>query len=193
MALRNDGEINAEKFAPGFKLKPYIKRIFDVSAATVGLVLFAPVLFVVSVAIAVELTGPILIRETRYGYKGPIRVFKFRLDGPGRNRSDDRTTWIGQLVRSSGIDELPQLLNVLCGDMSIVGPRAYHSARDLSLSTLSKVKPGMTGWAQISGRREDFEATHQRFREDLRYVENWTLFLDVKIILAALFSRKVNL
>ena len=190
MALRNDVEINAEEFEPRFKLKPYVKRIFDVSAATVGLVLFAPVLFVVSVAIAVESTGPILIRETRYGYKGPIRVFKFRPDGAGRNRSDDLTTWIGQLLRSSGIDELPQLLNVLRGEMSIVGPRAYHSARDPSLSILSDVKPGMTGWAQISGRREEFESTHQRFSEDLRYVENWTLFLDVKIILAALVSRK---
>ena len=180
-----DAQINANQLLPKFRLNPRAKRTFDVVAASVGLVVFAPILLFVSLTIAAKSPGPILIRETRYGYKGPIRVFKFRLDGAGRRQD---TTWVGRILHSSRIDELPRLLNVLRGEMSIVGPRPYRSVQDHSLSILHDVKPGLTGLAQMSDRRGEFESAHQRIRDDLCYVENWTLFLDVKIMLAALFS-----
>ena len=189
MASRNE-ETFGEESAPKLKLNPYVKRIFDISVATVGLVLYGPVFLIVSLAIAVEAPGPILIRETRYGYQGPIRVFKFRPDVADRNRNTYYTTVVAQILHSSGVGQLPQLLNVLCGEMSIVGPHPDNSAREHSLSILYDVKPGMTGLAQMSDNREELGSALQRIREDLRYVQNWTLFLDVKIVLTALFSRK---
>ena len=135
------------------------------------LILYGPVFLIVSLAIAVEAPGPILIRETRYGYQGPIRVFKFRPDVADRNRNTYYTTVVAQILHSSGVGQLPQLLNVLCGEMSIVGPHPDNSAREHSHSILYDVKPGMTGLAQMSENREELGSALQRIREDLRYVK----------------------
>ena len=100
-------------------------------------------------------------------------------------------TPVGRILRRTGIDELPQLLNVLRGEMSIVGPRPYTSRQDLfenRLMPLLNVKPGMTGWSQITESREGLRTTEQRIIDDLHYVENWSLLLDIKIILMTAFS-----
>jgi len=96
-------------------------------------------------------------------------------------------------LRQNGIDELPQLLNVLRGEMSIVGPRPYTSRQYVfgkQIMPLLNVKPGMIGWSQISESREGFRTTEQRINDDLHYVENWSLFLDIKIILMTTFSQR---
>jgi putative colanic acid biosynthesis UDP-glucose lipid carrier transferase len=98
-----------------------------------------------------------------------------------------------RILRRTGIDELPQLLNVLRGEMSIVGPHPYTSRQDLfenHFMPLLNVKPGMTGLSQITEAREGFRTTEQRIKDDLHYVENWSLFLDIKIILMTAFSQQ---
>ena len=126
----------------------FAKRAFDVVAATMGLLLFAPILLITSIAIKLDSRGPILIRETLYGYKNrAIEVRKFRVVTvrPEGERIDLPLTWVGQILRRTGIDELPQLFNVLRGEMSIIGPRPCTHPTAL----LNRDKPGLTDWAQI--------------------------------------------
>jgi Undecaprenyl-phosphate glucose phosphotransferase len=186
-----------------------LKRVFDIVAAVAGLFLLSPLLLVVSMAIKLDSSGPILFRQTRHGYNNtPIRVFKFRSmtameDGQAfrqATKNDPRMTRMGRIIRRTNIDELPQLINVLLGDMSIVGPRPHPVALNQTfqqhISPLSRrhnVKPGITGWAQVNGYRGEtntLEKMQRRFECDLYYIDNWSLSLDVKIILMTLFSRQ---
>lgn len=186
-----------------------IKRGFDIVAAVTGLVLLSPLLLMVSVAIKLDSRGPVLFRQTRHGYNNhPIRVFKFRSmttmeDGHAfrqATKNDPRMTRIGRIIRRTNIDELPQLINVLFGEMSIVGPRPHPVAMNemfqKQISPLSRrhnVKPGITGWAQVNGYRgetDTLEKMQRRFECDLYYIDNWSLLLDVKIILMTLFSKR---
>ena len=180
-----------------FKLDQRAKRVFDIVAATMGLILFAPILLVTSIAIKLDSRGPIFIRETLYGCNNrAIQVLKFRLVTACAEaiRINPRATRVGRILRRAGIDELPQLFNVLRGEMSIVGPRPHAGRRDLfehqSTLLLIGVKPGLTGWAQVIG-REECETTEQRVNHDLHYVQNWSLFLDIKIVLMTLVSKKL--
>jgi Undecaprenyl-phosphate glucose phosphotransferase len=187
-----------------------IKRAFDVAAAIAGLILLSPLFVVVSLAIKLDSRGPVLFRQTRHGYNNePIRVLKFRsmtVMEDGDNfipviRHDPRVTPLGCILRHTNIDELPQLFNVLVGDMSIVGPRPHATAQNefffeliSSFSRRHNVKPGITGWAQVNGHRGDtdtLEKMRRRVEHDLYYIDNWSLFLDLKIIVMTLFSRKV--
>jgi Undecaprenyl-phosphate glucose phosphotransferase len=187
-----------------------IKRAFDVAAAIAGLILLSPFFVIVSLAIKLDSRGPVLFRQTRHGYNNePIRVLKFRSmtvmeDGDNFRpaiRHDPRVTRLGRILRRTNIDELPQLFNVLVGDMSIVGPRPHATAQNelfaeviSSFSRRHNVKPGITGWAQANGYRgntDTLEKMRRRVENDLYYIDNWSLFLDLKILVMTLFSRKV--
>jgi Undecaprenyl-phosphate glucose phosphotransferase len=185
-----------------------MKRLFDVAAAGTGLLLLSPFLALVALAIKLDSRGPVFFRQTRHGYNNEtIRVFKFRSmttteDGYAfrqARRDDPRVTRVGQVLRRTNIDELPQLLNVLTGEMSIVGPRPHPVALNRMfeehISPFSRrhnVKPGITGWAQVNGHRgqtDTLEKMQRRFECDLYYIENWSFLLDMKIILMTLFSK----
>jgi Undecaprenyl-phosphate glucose phosphotransferase len=185
-----------------------MKRAFDTVVAAVGLILLAPVFAVVSIAIKLDSRGPVFFLQTRHGYNNElIRVFKFRSmttteDGEAfrqAKKNDPRVTRVGRILRRSNIDELPQLLNVLIGEMSLVGPRphpvALNTTFERQISPFSRrhnVKPGITGWAQVNGYRgatDTLEKMQRRFEHDVYYIDNWSFVLDVKIILMTLFSK----
>jgi Undecaprenyl-phosphate glucose phosphotransferase len=187
----------------------YLKRAFDVVTAIAGLILFSPLFLCAAVAIKLDSPGPVFFRQTRHGYnKQAIGVFKFRTmttlengsDFKQVRRNDDRVTPVGRILRSSNIDELPQLINVLMGQMSLVGPRPHACAhndmfegRILPFARRHNVKPGITGWAQVNGARgetDTLEKMQQRIEYDLYYIDNWSPLLDVKIIVMTLFSKK---
>jgi Undecaprenyl-phosphate glucose phosphotransferase len=192
---------------PLTRLQRAEKRLFDIVAAAVGLILLAPLFAIVALCIRLEGPGPFLFRQTRYGFnQEPFRIFKFRTmtameDGAevkAATRADPRVTRVGAVLRRFSIDELPQLLNVLMGEMSIVGPRPHALAHDqryvASISRYARrhnVKPGITGWAQVCGHRgeiHDEEGMRARVEHDLYYVDNWSLWLDVKIVLMTFLS-----
>ena len=130
------------------------KRIVDVAAATMGLLLFSPLFLVVSVAIKLNSRGALFVREARYGHKNrPIRLLRFRLVTARAENglTGPQLTRVGRIISQSGIDELPQLFNVLCGEMSLVGPQPFRHPG----ASLNKVKPGMIRWAQIVATREE--------------------------------------
>jgi lipopolysaccharide/colanic/teichoic acid biosynthesis glycosyltransferase len=181
--------------APAFRRNRSVKRAFDIVAAGIGLLLFSPILLIVSIAIKLDSRGPVFCRETLYGYKDRgIRVFKFR-SMTACAEADRTLTRVGQVLRQTGIEDIPQLLNVLLGEMSIVGPRPYASRQHLFeyglMPLLNGFKPGMTGLAQINDARQGFGTTKQHINDDVRYVETWSLLLDIKIILMTLFLRKL--
>ena len=178
-------------------LCPGAKRAFDVFAATICLTLLCPLILVVSVAIKLNSRGPIFIRETEYGYNNrPIHVLKFRSATTcvKANCINSHVTQVGQVLRRTGIDRLPQLINVLLGDMSIVGPAPSPSPQHLHdyglMPMLAGIKPGMTRGVQITEHHHGFDAMKQSIDDDLHYVMNWSIFLDIKIILAVLSSER---
>ncbi|HZR58093.1 MAG TPA: sugar transferase [Terriglobales bacterium] len=177
------------------------KRVFDLLAASVAVVLLFPVLMIVALVVRVFFGAPILFRQARPGLKGQLfNCLKFRTmtdarDAHGRLLPDaDRLTWLGKLLRSTSLDELPELINVIRGEMSLVGPRPLL-ARYLERYTPEQmrrhdVKPGITGWAQINGRNA--LNWNQKFELDLWYVDHRSFWLDVKILLMTvwkLFTR----
>jgi len=200
MAVHDDGSVGRRRVlsaVPALEPGGRVKRVFDIVAATTGLVLLSPIILVAALAIKLDSRGPIFSREIAYGYKNrAIRVFKFRTATVCTKASltNSHVTRVGRVLRQTGIDDLPQLLNVLGGAMSIVGPRPYTCRRDLFEIRLTPllhgVKPGLTGWAQINEYRDGFTTTEQRVNDDLYYVKNWSLFLDIKIILLSLVSQK---
>jgi sugar transferase EpsL len=172
-------------------VRQVLKRLFDILGATMGLVLLAPVMLVAALAVLVTLGRPILFTQRRPGLNGRLfTIRKFRTlrsahDANGRALPDaDRMTPVGQLLRSSSVDELPELWNVLVGDMSLVGPRPLlpeymplYSARQ---ARRHEVRPGITGWAQVNGRNA--LGWDQRLEMDVWYVENRSIMLDVRIL-----------
>jgi Undecaprenyl-phosphate glucose phosphotransferase len=189
-----------------------IKRALDITASSVGLILMSPLFLGVAVAIKLDSSGPVLFRQVRHGYNNrTIWVLKFRTmttleDGYAFTQvksGDPRVTKIGRLLRRTNADELPQLFNVLVGEMSLVGPRPHPIAlnkmfeeRILPFSRRHNVKPGITGWAQVNGCRgetDTLEKMQRRFEHDLHYIDNWSLTFDLKIILLTLFSRTAYL
>ena len=186
-----------------------LKRCFDILAAIAGLIVAAPLMLVAAIAIKLGSPGPVFFRQTRHGYNNrTIKIIKFRSmttleDGSAFRqvqRNDSRITRVGQLLRRTNIDELPQLFNVLRGDMSIVGPRPHATAhnemfqgRILPFARRHNVKPGITGWAQVNGCRgetDTLEKMRQRVEYDLYYIDNWSFLLDLKILVMTVFSRK---
>lgn len=168
-----------------------MKRIFDIVLAFIGLILLLPVLLVVSVLIYAKLGSPILFTQVRPGFKGkPFRMIKFRtmkdaVDKNGFPLPDaERMTAFGLFLRSTSLDELPELWNVLKGDMSLVGPRPllmqYLPLYSRTQTRRHEVKPGVTGWAQVNGRNS--VSWDDKFKLDIWYVDNKSLWLDIKII-----------
>jgi exopolysaccharide biosynthesis polyprenyl glycosylphosphotransferase len=185
------------------------KRVFDLAGASFGLVLLAPLLALVSIAIALDSPGPLIYRQERRGFNGEsFYIWKFRsmrVTEPGTamrqaQKDDDRVTSIGRIIRRLSIDELPQLINVLRGEMSLVGPRPHAVAHDnqlgeqlASYAHRQRIKPGITGWAQVNGFRGEtrtFAQVEGRTLCDLYYVDNWSLLLDCWIIVLTVFSPK---
>jgi undecaprenyl-phosphate galactose phosphotransferase/putative colanic acid biosynthesis UDP-glucose lipid carrier transferase len=177
-----------------------VKRLFDVMFAGLALAIFSPLLLLTAVAIKLDSDGPVIFRQRRRGFNGrEFAIYKFRTmtvleDGSTvrqAQRDDARVTWLGRLLRASSIDELPQLINVLTGDMSLVGPRPHAVVHDDEYGKLidnymyrHHVKPGITGWAQIHGFRgeTDVALMEKRIQLDLWYINNWSLWLDLKIM-----------
>jgi len=178
-----------------------IKRIFDVAFALIVLVNLAPLLVIVAIMVAVDTPGPVFFRQWRGGRNGqPFQILKFRTmtcmeDGVEVcqvRRGDARVTRVGRVLRRTSIDELPQLFNVLLGDMSLVGPRPHALVHDALYSRLVKgysvrlsVRPGITGWAQVNGCRgetPEIAAMERRIERDLEYIQRWSLRLDLRIL-----------
>ena len=178
------------------------KRAFDVVVALAMLMFFAPSLLLVALLIRLESPGPVLFRQARGGLNGrPFTIYKFRSmrceeDGETvvqATRADDRITPVGRFIRKTSIDELPQLLNVLRGDMSLVGPRPHARAHDEQYGGLIpgyalrfRTRPGLTGLAQIQGLRggtDDIESMARRVTADIAYIETWSFAGDLRIML----------
>ncbi|MCP5084760.1 MAG: undecaprenyl-phosphate glucose phosphotransferase [Alphaproteobacteria bacterium] len=187
------------------------KRFLDVTLAALGLVALAPLLLLIAAAIKLDSPGPVFFTQRRHGLNRRVfRIFKLRTmtvmeEGDSAvqaTRQDVRVTRIGALLRKTSVDELPQLLNVLKGEMSLVGPRPHplslddHYAGRLDIySSRHKVKPGITGWAQINGHRGPTDQPglmQRRVQHDLEYIDNWSLWLDVKIIAATPFLGVIH-
>ena len=178
------------------------KRLFDWVVALLAVLMLAPVLLGIAVAVKLESRGPVLFRQHRYGIDGKeIEVWKFRSMSVQENRgtvvqatrNDARVTRVGAILRKHSLDELPQFVNVLQGSMSIVGPRPHavshneeYRAKIDGYMMRHKIKPGITGWAQVNGWRgetDTLEKMEGRVRYDLEYIRNWSPWLDIKIIL----------
>ena len=168
-----------------------LKMTIDRAVALGLLLATAPVLGVAAVAVRVTMGGPVLFRQTRPGRRGaPFRIFKMRTMTNARAADgsllpdEHRLTPLGTLLRATSLDELPQLLNVLAGDLSLVGPRPllteYLPLYTEDQARRHDVLPGITGWAQVHGRNA--VSWEQRFRDDLWYVDNWTAWLDARVL-----------
>ncbi|CAH1669145.1 hypothetical protein BOSEA31B_13379 [Hyphomicrobiales bacterium] len=179
-----------------------LKRALDIIVASIALLALAPTMLITAIAIKVDSAGPALFRQLRYGMNGRrFWIIKFRSmtvmeNGPDfrqASKGDTRVTGIGRLIRHSSIDELPQLWNVLRGEMSIVGPRPHAVAHDDAYEDLILrypmrrfMKPGLTGWAQVNGSRGEtptVESMTERLQYDLWYIDNWSIWLDISILL----------
>ncbi len=181
----------------------FLKRWLDITFSAIFLVLFSPLLLLITLIIKLTSEGPIFYRQERVSYDGsPFSILKFRtmytdaeMQGPGwTTENDSRVTPVGKFLRSWSLDELPQLINVLRGDMSIVGPRPERPIfikefrqRVPRYMLRHKVPAGMTGWAQINGWRGD-TSIDKRIEFDLYYIENWSVILDLKILFMTLFK-----
>jgi putative colanic acid biosynthesis UDP-glucose lipid carrier transferase len=188
-----------------------IKRIEDLVLSSIILILITPILIVISIAVKVTSSGPVLFKQIRYGMDGkPIKVWKFRSMTVMENgtkvtqakRNDVRLTQIGSFIRSTSLDELPQFFNVLQGRMSIVGPRPHAVAHNEEYRTIingymlrHKVKPGITGWAQVNGWRgetDTLDKMEKRVEYDLDYIRNWSLGFDIKIVISTVFKGFID-
>jgi putative colanic acid biosynthesis UDP-glucose lipid carrier transferase len=188
-------------FTQQLKRQLLLKRLLDVVAGVSLLILTLPLMGVIALAIKLDSPGPILFRQRRF-IQAPFTIYKFRTmyldachDSTIRQarRHDPRVTRTGGLLRRYSFDELPQLFNVIRGDMSLVGPRPHAITHDKKYADLlgevylirHQVKPGLTGWAQINGMRgetDDLNQMRERLRHDRFYIENWSLTLDLKIL-----------
>ena len=184
-----------------------VKRFLDVTASFLGLVLLSPLLLAVSILIKIDSRGPVIFRQKRKGRNGKVfEIYKFRSmcvgaektgSGVYSGKGDARVTRIGKILRATSIDELPQLLNILKGEMSFVGPRpplTYHPWKYEEYTDFQKrmfeVRPGITGWAQVNGRK-DVE-WHKRIELNVWYVDHMSLLLDIKIMFMTAFKVLTN-
>ncbi|HHD2754447.1 TPA: sugar transferase [Clostridium perfringens] len=175
----------------------FIKRAFDIVAAMGGLIVFLPIMIVVAIMVRIKLGSPILFTQDRIGKDNKIfKMMKFRTmkDGVDKNGNllpdSERLTSFGKLLRSTSLDELPELINILKGDMSLIGPRPllveYLPLYSEEQKRRHDVLPGLTGWAQINGRNAI--SWNEKFKLDVFYVDNWSLGLDFKIFFLTFYK-----
>ena len=185
-----------------------VKRMVDIGGSIVAIILFSPIMLIAAVLIKLTSPGPLIYKQERVGlHNKTFQMYKFRsmeVQDPAKEKKgwtvkdDPRVTPIGKFIRRTSIDELPQLFNILKGDMSLVGPRPerpffVEKFREEIPRYMVKhqVRPGLTGWAQINGYRGD-TSIRKRIEHDLYYIENWTLGLDFKIIFLTFFKGFIN-
>lgn len=185
-----------------------VKRVMDICGSLACLVLFSPVMLITAVLIKTTSKGPLIFKQERVGlHNKPFQMYKFRsMEVQTRSeekkgwtvKDDPRVTRVGRIIRKTSIDELPQLINVLKGDMSLVGPRPerpqyVEKFREEIPRYMVKhqVRPGMTGWAQVNGYRGN-TSIRKRIEHDLYYIENWSVGLDIKILILTVFKGFVN-
>ena len=186
----------------------FLKRCVDIFGALVAIILFSPVMLVTAIIIKVTSPGPLIFKQERIGkHNHPFYMYKFRsmvvqeekAEKQGwTTKNDPRVTPVGKFIRKTSIDELPQLFNILVGDMSLVGPRPERPQfvekfkEEIPRYMIKhQVRPGLTGWAQVNGYRGD-TSIQKRIEYDLYYIENWTMGFDFKIIFLTFFKGFVN-
>lgn len=184
------------------------KRVVDVIVAIIGLVVSSPVMLIAAISVRCTSRGPVIFRQERIGlHNKPFKMYKFRTmqvqkpseEEKGWTTKDDaRVTKVGKLLRRTSIDELPQLFNILKGDMSVVGPRPERpqfvdkfKEEIPRYMVKHQVRPGLTGWAQINGYRGD-TSIKRRIEYDIFYIENWTMSFDIKIMFLTIFRGFIN-
>lgn len=187
--------------------KRYLKRWFDILLALIILIVLSPIFLFVALAIKIESKGPVFFLQERIGLHGKVfKIYKFRSmcvnaehtgSGVYSEKGDPRVTKVGRILRATSIDELPQALNILLGDMSFVGPRPPLTYHPWELSEYSKeqrrmfdVRPGITGWAQINGRKN--VEWNERIRLNVWYVDHVSLMLDLKIAFMTFYKVLSN-
>ncbi|SAL46726.1 sugar transferase [Caballeronia terrestris] len=198
--------------SPVNALQMWPKMLFDRCFATAALIALAPLLVAIAIAIKTTSKGPVLFTQRRKGADGrPFRIYKFRsmamhAEHAGQitqaARNDPRVTKVGAFLRRTSLDELPQFLNVLFGDMSVVGPRPHAIEHDDLYKDLVygymfryRIKPGITGWAQVNGYRgatTKVEKMESRVKFDLFYIHNWSFWFDIKIVAITIFKGFIN-
>lgn len=172
-------------------MQPFVKRCIDIIGAGLGLIVLSPVLMVLAIIIWLEMGSPTVFKQRRPGlHSKPFYLYKYRTMTDDKDESgnllpdEQRLTRLGNFLRSSSLDELPELFNVLKGDMSLVGPRPllmqYLDRYTPEQARRHEVKPGITGWAQVNGRNA--LSWEEKFALDVWYVDNWSLWLDVRIL-----------
>ena len=177
--------------------RKYIKRLLDFILSLVALIILSPVLLITALLVRIKLGSPVIFKQKRPGLNGKIfTLYKFRTmtdkkDEEGNLLPDsERLTKFGKLLRSTSLDELPELINILKGDMSIVGPRPllveYLELYNEEQKHRHDVRPGLTGLAQVSGRNSI--TWEEKFKEDIRYINNISLILDIKIIIKTIIK-----
>lgn len=169
----------------------FIKRLVDITGALSGLILLAPVIFIIGILIRLSMGSPVIFSQVRPGLYGkPFKMYKFRTMTDARDErgyllpDEQRLTALGNFLRSTSLDELPELWNVFKGEMSLVGPRPllmeYLDLYTTEQARRHEIKPGITGWAQINGRNS--LSWEEKFKMDVWYVDHWNILLDIKII-----------
>lgn len=186
----------------------FLKRLMDIVLGSLALIIFSPVMLVVVIGVKISSKGPVIYKQNRIGlHNKEFEMYKFRsmmvqTDGGDASKwttSDDpRVTKFGKFIRRTSIDELPQIFNVLKGDMSLVGPRPERPfyvdkfKEEIPRYMIKhQVRPGMTGWAQVNGYRGD-TSIQKRIECDLYYIENWSLIFDIKILIRTVFKGFIN-
>ncbi len=187
--------------------KSLFKRFFDFFISFIMLVILSPLFFVLAVAVKLDSKGPVFFKQERIGLNAKVfNIYKFRSmcvgaesmgTGQYSYSGDPRVTRVGKILRATSLDELPQLINIIKGDMSFIGPRPPLTYHPWDISEYSdeqlrmfELRPGITGWAQVHGRK-DVE-WHERIRLNVWYVDNCTLWLDIKIFFKTIFSIVKN-
>ena len=187
--------------------KHFFKRFFDVFVSLVGLVLTSPILLIIAIAVKLESKGPVIFKQDRVGKGGKVyKMYKFRSMCTGAEqmaggvfcvKGDTRVTRVGKFIRATSLDELPQFVNILKGDMSLIGPRPVLTYYPKLWEKYTKdelkrfdVRPGITGWAAVHGRKTN--SVKQRFEYDNYYVDNLSFALDVKIFFMTIKSVFTN-
>ena len=200
--------INIRRVPLNNMLNAVAKRCVDIFGALVALTLFSPVMLVITIIIKVTSPGPLIFKQERIGLQNkPFYMYKFRsmvVQDASKEKNgwtvknDPRVTPVGKFIRKTSIDELPQLINILKGDMSLIGPRPERPQfvekfkEEIPRYMIKhQVRPGLTGWAQVNGLRGD-TSIQKRIEYDLYYIENWTLGFDIKILFLTFFKGFIN-